>query len=73
MPQRQYNHRPDLRGHEETVCSFGIRYNVRFGAHPALCSTDQAAPLIARPPFFNRRLVAVRCAFRQVASIMIAL
>ncbi len=39
---------------------------MQFGVHAAFGSADQAAPLIVGPPFFARRLVAVRCAFRYL-------
>jgi hypothetical protein len=37
---------------------------------PAICASDQAPALVVGPPFLTRRLEAVRCAFRYVASIM---
>jgi hypothetical protein len=40
------------------------------GVHGALCATDQSAPLVAGAPFFDRRLLALRCPFKQVASII---
>lgn len=52
-------------GHEEADrTSIGIGNGVQFGVHAALGPADQTTPLIAWPPFFDRRLVAVRCAFR---------
>ena len=42
-----------------------VRDGVQLGVQPALCAADQAAALVvATPPFFARRLEAVRCAFR---------
>jgi hypothetical protein len=43
---------------------------MQLGVQPALRATDQTAPLVAGSPFFDRRLVAVRCALRYVASII---
>jgi hypothetical protein len=37
---------------------------MQLGVQPALRAADQAAPLVVRPPFIHRRLVAVRCALR---------
>ena len=52
-------------GHEEPDrTTIGIGDGVQLGVHAALGSTDQTAPLVAWPPFFDRRLVAVRCALR---------
>jgi len=49
--------------HEEPDrAAVGIGNGMQFGVHAALGSADQAAPLVVRPPFFDRRLVAVRCA-----------
>ena len=44
--------------------AIGIGDGVQFGVHAALGSANQAAPLVVRPPFFDHRLVAVRCALR---------
>ena len=53
------------RCHEEPQgAALCIRHGVEFGVQPALCSPDEAAALVIRPPFFARRLEAVRCAFR---------
>lgn len=53
------------RGHEETDrAPISIRDSMQFGVHATLSPTDQAAPRIVGTPFFNRRLVAVRCAFK---------
>ena len=56
----------DLTGsHEEPDrAAIGIGDGMQLGVHAALGSADQTAPLVARPPFFDRRLVAVRCALR---------
>ena len=45
----------------------GIGNSMQLGVHAALRPPDQSAA----PPFFRRRLEAVRCALRYVASIMI--
>jgi hypothetical protein len=37
---------------------------VQFGVHAASGSADQTASLVVGPPFFDRRLVAVRWALR---------
>jgi hypothetical protein len=37
---------------------------VQLGVKSALRAPDQAPALIVGPPFFARRLEAVRCAFR---------
>ena len=42
----------------------GIGYGMQLGVHATPCAADQTAPLVAWPPFFDRRLFAVRCAFR---------
>jgi hypothetical protein len=47
-----------------------ISDGVQLGVHAALSSTDQTASLVAESPFFDLRLVAVRCAFKQVATII---
>ena len=49
--------------------SFGIGHGVQLGVQSAFGAPDKATA----PPFFARRLEAVRCAFRKVASIMIVL
>ena len=41
-----------------------------FDDHPPRAPADQTAPQVAWPLFFDRRLVAVRCALREVASII---
>jgi hypothetical protein len=52
-------------GHEEADrAAIGIGDGMQLGVHAALCPADQTAVLVAWPPFFDRRLVAVRCAFR---------
>ena len=52
-------------GHEEADrAALGVGDGMQLGVHAALGSADQTAPLVAGPPFFDRRLVAVRCAFR---------
>jgi hypothetical protein len=43
----------------------GVCYSMQFGVHAAFSQPDQAST----PPFFDRRLEAVRCALRCVASI----
>ena len=49
------------RSHEELEWAApGIRDGVQLGIHATYGSPDQSAT----PPFFNRRLDAVRCAFR---------
>ena len=51
--------------HEACIIrSIGVGDGMQLGVHAALGSADQAAPLIAGSPFFDRRLVAVRCALR---------
>jgi hypothetical protein len=51
--------------HEEADrAAIGIGDGMQLGVHAALGSTDQTAPLVAGSPFFDRRLVAVRCALR---------
>ncbi|OAJ66120.1 hypothetical protein A0123_03247 [Gluconobacter cerinus] len=53
--------------HEEAQqSSVLIGDRMQLGIHTAFGATDQAA----WPPFFSRRLEAVRCALRYVASIM---
>ena len=49
--------------------SAGVCDRVQFGIHAALGQPDQASS----PPFFNRRLEAVRCALRYVASMEMVL
>ncbi len=44
--------------------SLGIRNRMQLGVHATLRAPDQTAPLVVRPSFFDRRLVAVRCAFK---------
>ena len=44
--------------------------HVQLGVPAAFRQPDQPPPRVAAPPFF-RRLEAVRCAFKYVASIMI--
>ncbi|CAM8671106.1 hypothetical protein MCEREM30_00825 [Paracoccaceae bacterium] len=52
-------------GHEEADrAAIGLGDGMQIGVHAALGSADQTAPLVACPPFFDRRLVAVRCTFR---------
>lgn len=43
---------------------------MQLGVHAAPGAADQTAPLVAGFPFFDRKLVALRCAFRYVASII---
>ncbi len=50
---------------ETDRASAGVCDRMQFGMHAALGQSNQAA----FPPFFNRRLDAVRCALRSVASI----
>ena len=42
----------------------GIRDGMQLGVQPALRSANQTPALVVGPPFFARRLEAVRCAFR---------
>ncbi len=49
--------------------SFGVGHSVQLGVQPALRAPDEPTA----PPFLARRLEAVRCALRKVASIMIVL
>jgi hypothetical protein len=52
-------------GHEEADrAAIGIGDGMQLGVHAALRAADQTASLVAWPPFFDRRLVAVRCALR---------
>ena len=47
-------------GHEKPDwTAIGIGNGMQLGVHAALRAADQTAPLVARPPFFDRRLVAV--------------
>ncbi len=57
-----------LTGSDEQVerASLAIADGVQFGIHAALGATNQATA----PPFLAAMLVAVRCAFRYVASII---
>jgi hypothetical protein len=58
-------------GHAETARTpIGTGDGMQLRVHAAFGSADQTFPLTAGPPFFNRRLDAVRCAFRGVASII---
>ena len=51
--------------HEEPDrATIGVGDGVQLGVHAALGSTDQTTPLVAGSPFFDRRLVAVRCVLR---------
>ena len=50
------------------VAYFACRHE--FDDHPPGTPSDQTAPPVACPPFFDRRLVAVRCVLREVASII---
>jgi len=50
--------------------AMGIGYSMRFGVRDPLGSAGQTVPLVASPRFFARRLVAVRCAFGCVTSII---
>src|SRR5690606_24191969 len=53
------------RGHEEADrASIGVGNGVQLGVHAAFRPADQTSPLVAGSPFFARRLVAVRCAFK---------
>ena len=55
-------------GHEGLFgAAIGISDCVQLGVHSAL-----GTPIRHPPPFFSRRLEAVRCAFRQIAPTMIA-
>ena len=48
-------------GYEETEwASIGIGEGMQLRVHAAFCAPDQTS----RPPFFTRRLEAVRCAFK---------
>ena len=49
---------------EPDRAAIGVGDGVQLGVHTAFGATDQAASLIVGPPFFDRRLVAVRCALR---------
>ena len=52
-------------GHEEADrATIGIGDGMQLGVHAAFRAADQTATLVAWPPFFDRRLVAVRCALR---------
>ena len=52
-------------GHKEPDrAAISIGDGVQLGVHPTLCSAYETASLVVRPPFFTRRLIAVRCAFR---------
>jgi hypothetical protein len=54
-------------GDEETDWTpQAVADGVQLGVHTALGSADQAST----PPFLTPRLDAVRCAFREVASII---
>ena len=44
-----------------------------FDDHPPRTPSDQTAPPVAWPPLFDRSLVAVQCALREVASIIAVL
>ena len=59
-----YTHLDVYKRQETDRPSLSIGDGMQFGVHAALGSTDQAAPLVIGPPFFDRRLVAVRCALR---------
>ena len=50
--------------------SLGVCDCVQLGVQATLRSANQTPALIAWPPFFVRRLEAVRCALRYVGSIM---
>jgi len=53
------------RGHEELQRPApGVGDGMRLGIQPAFRATDQTPALVVGPPFFARRLGAVRCAFR---------
>lgn len=59
------------RRHEEPPrAALAVGHGVQLGIQPALGPPDDAATLVVGPPFFARRLEAVRCAFTYVASIM---
>jgi hypothetical protein len=48
-------------GHAEADrAAIGVCDGLQFGVHAAVRATDQTTPLFARPPIFDRRLVAVR-------------
>ncbi len=52
-------------GHEELQrTSLGVRDGVQLGVQLTLRAPNQAPALVVGPPFFARRLEAVRCAFR---------
>jgi hypothetical protein len=54
-------------GHEEADrAAISVGDGMQFCVHAALCAADQTAPLVAGSPFFDRRLVAVGCAFRYL-------
>jgi len=58
-------------GHEELQRpSLGVGDGVQLRVQAAVRPPDQTPALIVGSPFFARRLDAVRCAFRYVASIM---
>ena len=52
-------------GHEEPDrTAIGIGDGVQLGVHAPFGSADRAPPLVSIAPFFDRRLLAVRCALR---------
>ena len=52
-------------GHEELQRTpLGVRDGMQLGVQATLRAPDQTLALIVGPPFFARRLEAVRCAFR---------
>ena len=52
-------------GHEEADrSSLCIGDGMQFGIHATFGSADQTTALVIVPPFFDRRLEAVRCAFK---------
>ena len=44
--------------------SISVGDGMQFGVHAAPGPADQTAPLAVRSPFFDCRLLAVRCALR---------
>ena len=58
-------------GHEDLQGPpLGVGDGMQLGVQPTFRAPDQAPALVVGPPFFARRLEAVWCALRYVASIM---
>jgi hypothetical protein len=49
---------------EPDRAAIGVGNGMQLDVPADLCATDHTAPLVAWPPFFDCRLVAVRCALR---------